>query len=308
MKQNILKNDNTNKSFVGKFIIVGGDERQAYLANSLLKEGYSVASILSKSNHIFDKSIKKYNDLALATKKPGIYVFPIPFLDVDGFINSPFSDKKLKPNELISLIKENSYIFGGKIPKEVFNLAKEKNIRVVDLLDREEFGILNGIPTAEGALEIAIKERSTTIFGSKCLVTGYGNIAKPLAKILSAMGASVDILTRSLSSTAKAESSGYNIIKRESLVDRISDYDIVFNTAPSPIFSMEILKNANKASLFIDLASKPGGIDFKRAEELNLQVIWALSLPAKTAPVTAGRIVKKAIINVLSEGGENNEK
>ena len=51
----------------------------------------------------------------------------------------------------------------------------------------------------------------------------------------------------------------------------------------------------------IDLASKPGGIDFSAAAMLNLKVIWALSLPGKVAPVTSGEIIKTAIFNIINE-------
>ena len=51
----------------------------------------------------------------------------------------------------------------------------------------------------------------------------------------------------------------------------------------------------------IDLASKPGGVDFNLAKELGLKVIWALSLPGKTAPITSGEIIKDTIINILKE-------
>ena len=57
----------------------------------------------------------------------------------------------------------------------------------------------------------------------------------------------------------------------------------------------------NQNSLIIDLASKPGGVDFESARELGVKVIWALSLPGKVAPVTAGIIIKDTITNMLSE-------
>ena len=61
------------------------------------------------------------------------------------------------------------------------------------------------------------------------------------------------------------------------------------------------MSEIQKESLIIDLASKPGGVDFESAKKANLNVIWALSLPGKTAPVTAGEILCKTAINILSE-------
>ena len=39
----------------------------------------------------------------------------------------------------------------------------------------------------------------------------------------------------------------------------------------------EILAKVKKDALIIDLASKPGGIDFDAAKSYGLKVIWALS-------------------------------
>ena len=51
----------------------------------------------------------------------------------------------------------------------------------------------------------------------------------------------------------------------------------------------------------IDLASKPGGVDFEAAKRLGVRVIWALSLPGKVAPITAGEIIKDTVLNILKE-------
>ncbi|MFR2331473.1 MAG: hypothetical protein ACLS63_00345 [Flavonifractor plautii] len=55
--------------------------------------------------------------------------------------------------------------------------------------------------------------------------------------------------------------------------------------------------------LVIDLASKPGGVDFDAAARLGVKAFWALSLPGKVAPVTAGKSIKTTIYNILTELG-----
>ncbi len=49
--------------------------------------------------------------------------------------------------------------------------------------------------------------------------------------------------------------------------------------------------------------STPRGVDFDAAARLGVQVIWALSLPGKVAPVTAGRAIRDTIYNILQELG-----
>ena len=55
--------------------------------------------------------------------------------------------------------------------------------------------------------------------------------------------------------------------------------------------------------MIIDLASAPGGVDMDYAKQSRMNVIWALSLPGKVAPLTAGKIIKESIENILLEGG-----
>ena len=55
----------------------------------------------------------------------------------------------------------------------------------------------------------------------------------------------------------------------------------------------------------IDLASKPGGIDFESASKIGVRTLWLLSLPGKAAPTTAGITIGKTILNILEERGEN---
>ena len=44
--------------------------------------------------------------------------------------------------------------------------------------------------------------------------------------------------------------------------------------------------------------------DMEAAKDLGVKVIWALGLPGKVAPVTAGNIIKETICNILGELGE----
>jgi hypothetical protein len=44
-------------------------------------------------------------------------------------------------------------------------------------------------------------------------------------------------------------------------------------------------------------------VDFEAATRLGVRAIWALSLPGKVAPVSAGRAIKNTIYNMLSELG-----
>ena len=76
-------------------------------------------------------------------------------------------------------------------------------------------------------------------------------------------------------------------------LDDAGDFDVIFNTVPALIFSRERLEKLEKSTLLIDLASRPGGVDFNAAAELQVKTIWALSLPGRVAPKSAGRKIHR---------------
>lgn len=151
---------------------------------------------------------------------------------------------------------------------------------------------------------LAMEEMPTTIFNSKVLVTGYGRISKVMIKALKGLGADVCITARKVSDLEWAKIYGCDCVHIDDMASRLSEFDIVFNTIPVVIFDKSKLSLLKKSCLVIDLASKPGGIDFDGASNLGVKVIWALSVPGKVAPVTAGKIIADTILYILSERGE----
>ena len=62
-----------------------------------------------------------------------------------------------------------------------------------------------------------------------------------------------------------------------------------------PKFELEYIVPKVNEAILIDLASKPGGIDFEEANKLNLENYWALALPGKVAPKTAAKYIYESI-------------
>ena len=65
------------------------------------------------------------------------------------------------------------------------------------------------------------------------------------------------------------------------------------------ILDSDMLMKSRRNVLIVDLASKPGGVDLDAARKMGIKVIWALSLPGKVAPYTAGDIIGKTILNII---------
>jgi dipicolinate synthase subunit A len=218
-------------------------------------------------------------------------------------LNAPFSRNGITLIRLTELVNQNSIVFGGKIPENVKNMFSAKGAEVIDYLEREELSVLNAVPTAEGAVSLALEEMPVTVYGSHILITGFGRISKILARILAAMGADVTIAARKYSDRAWAQVSGYKTCDFSGIENTPEIYDVVYNTVPAPVLGKRFIEKVKHDCLMIDLASRPGGIDFSAAAELGIKVIWALGLPGKCAPVTSGHIIAATIENILSERG-----
>lgn len=261
--------------------IVGGDMRQAHLANTFIEKNneYRVYGMFLDKDVKLSPRIHKSNDIKLVLPGCDIVIFPLPLLGPKGLVNTPQSEAYITMEECLDYIPPEAVVLAGMVPDEVHDLAKWRGIEVIDYFKREEFAVLNSVPTAEGAIEIAIHEMPITLFESKCLIVGYGRIAKTLARLLVAFGAEVRIAARRYSDLAWAKINGCVAIRLNDLGDNLSDVDCLFNTVPAEILGEEKLSKLPRRCLVVDLASKPGGVDFETAKALGLKTIWALSLP-----------------------------
>lgn len=281
--------------------VIGGDLRQLTLAKLLKSEGYHVFLYgFDKDIQLDDIESEPDKDYVLSSD---IIILPVP-VTFDGVtINSPFTNTPMTVEEFLYNINPSAIVFGGQIQPNLQKALEDNHIAYRDYLKREELSIKNAVPTAEGAIEIAIRETPITLHGSKSLVLGYGKIGKILSKDLYGMGAQTYVEARKYADLAMIEGHGYEPLPLCELKNHIHEFDIIFNTVPSLILDDELLENVRTDSLIIDLASKPGGVDFEAAKAYGLRVIWALSLPGKIAPVTSGAIIKDTIMNIIKELG-----
>ncbi len=283
------------------FTIIGGDLRFVHLAKLLLDESFVVNTIGFDKNTEQSIQLINQNDINYAIKNSDIIILPLPFSTDEITINAPLSNNTIYLKDIYENILPHQLVLGGRLNEKAYNEAGRHGFKIIDYFEREELAVLNAIPTAEGALQIAMEELPITIHNSNCLITGFGRISKLLAKNLSSLGAKVTICARKHSDIAWTKVYSYNSTNFLNFNEVLNKFDIIFNTVPSLIFSEKELLNIKDETLIIDLASKPGGVDLICAGKLSKKVIWALSLPGKVAPFTSGEIIKETIMNMISE-------
>ncbi len=284
-------------------LIAGGDLRFATLADKLADD-FIVYAIGFDKNITLSEKVHPTDRLADMNVRADYIILPLP-VSADGItVSTPYSGKSISIESLIPILKENGIIFGGMISDDIKKIFEEKGIAAADYAKREEFAVLNAVATAEGAIQFAMEELATTLSGRKVLILGAGRIAKVLIDMLKGFHAEITVAARKYSDLAWARVYGCNAVHISNSEDAVKSCDIIFNTVPAVILDEKKLKLIDKNSLVIDLASKPGGVDFDTAGRLGVKAIWLLSLPGKVAPVTSGEVIAETVKNILSERGE----
>lgn len=285
------------------FSIIGGDLRTIKLAKMLANEGNKIYTyglekaeeLKDNSNIIFTEKISR-----AIPKDVEVVIGPIPFTSNGININAPFGEKEISIREMIHYL-EGKILIAGSISPEIYDMANDEYIEIIDIMKREELAVLNTISTAEGAIEIAISNTNKIIHGSEVLILGFGRIGKVLARKMAGLSAKVTCAARKDEDLAWIRAYGHNETNINALGENLSQYDIILNTVPHLVLNKERLQYVKKDALLIDLASNPGGIDKKEAKELKLKLVWALALPGKVAPVTTAEFIKDTIYNIIKE-------
>lgn len=235
---------------------------------------------------------KKENKNMESYEKADVIIGPVPFSSDGIKINGELINCK---DLFLSMKNTKKRLYTGAISEEIKDKLINENIEFYDMLKDESVAILNAIPTSEGAILAAMQMTKFTLNSSNVLVLGYGKIGKVLSKMLNGIGARVFCEARNEKDIAFIKAMGYNSVILEELDIFLPKMDIIFNTIPNLILDERRLKLLKNKCCIIDLASNPGGIDFLKAKELGINTTWNLGIPAKVAPYTSAKYLKKYI-------------
>ena len=284
-----------------KIGILGGDLRQAALARRLSSLGIEIAVWGLPAGADIGGAVRSvaWEDVLTGSKA---VILPLP-ISKDGV--RLYAERELRLLHLLDALPADVLVLGGKVDASTRLAAAENNIPLLDYFDCEELQIRNAVPTAEGAIEIAMRELPITLAGSRVLVLGYGRIGKVLLSALKGLNARVRVAARRPDDIAYITVNGGEAVRFCSAdFEKIaSESDVVFNTVPAKILSKNVLETLGECKLIVDLASGKGGTDFEAAESLGIKAVHALSLPGKVAPATAGDILCDCILGLLAREG-----
>lgn len=281
------------------FAVIGGDKRCAYVAQQLINEQHNVKTSGLELSGIVDAA--HINTLEETLCSADYIILPLPLLDKKGKLVSVYSSAKLDIYSIIQNAKHRAVLFAGRIPEPISAFSKECDKELYDYYQREELQVMNAVPTAEGTVEVLMRQLSVTISGSEILVTGFGRTALALCLLLKGMGAVVTVSARKREALAHAKSIGFRTLPLSNLSDTALLYDAIINTVPVRIITPPVLDVIRSGCYVLDIASAPGGVDVEYAAACGVETESALSLPGKVAPKTAGIIIKETVMNMIEE-------
>lgn len=247
------------------FLVLGEEKRQQYLAKMLREHGHEV--------------------MEASCYQPGYHdaiLLPIPQ-----------SMRYIEENR--AKFQRGQTVFGCQIPVGEIAESEAKGIHVIDYMKAEGVADRNAVATAEGAIAEALQEGCTSIQGSKCLVVGYGTCGTVLASKLGQWKAYVTVMERKEKKREMARSFGYDAVSFDESKQHMGQYDFVFNTVPAPVLTNEFLMEVKPDVTVIDIASKPGGVDFEYCRKKGICAKLCLGLPGKYAPKSAAGILMEVI-------------
>lgn len=284
------------------FWVVGGDLRQAHLAQLLARDGHTVCTYaLEQGAHAAPGTYPQSTPEGIS--RADCVIFPLPVCSAPGILSAPLSVLEHTLPPILESVSPAQVLCGGRLDPDTLSLFAQHGLTIHDYFQREELTVANAVPTAEGALQIAMEELPITIHGTRVLVIGFGRVGKLTAQRFAALGAKVTVAARSYEQQAWAKAMNLDARHTEHLSELLHGYDLIINTVPIQMLKKKELAELKDDALVIDLASKPGGVDMDAATQLGRKVIWALALPGKVAPITAGACIRDTVYNILRQAG-----
>ncbi len=274
-----------------RILFVGGDKRNLFMLNYFKDKdvdviGYDMVKGV-RNKQIDEINISDYD----------IIIFPIDGVRFDYSITAKYNeDKIILPKNFLLGAKESTYVFSGIKSDNLDKMAKGLNY--IKLLDYEDVKEDNGILTSEGIIANIIYNTKHSINNSNIVVLGYGKVAKPLVRALTALGANVKVGVIKKEDYQTLNNSFYTNVNMK---EHLEKADVIINTSPNKVLDEDNLKYIKWGSYILDISSYPYGIDIEVARELNIDVTILSGIPGSISPSSAAKTLSKKIKSIVKE-------
>jgi len=200
--------------------VLGGDARMLEHIRSAIADGATV-----RHHGCVPEAAGVNGALAAATPEEAlagahIVSCPIPGVGVDAALYAPHAPAPIRLTaDLLRLLAPGAVVFSGPMPPEMEAWAHEAGVKALDYSEDDPLSILHAIPTAEGAIRVAVEHTPETICGMRTLCIGYGRVGVSVAAAFQAMNARVTVAARNPVQLARAESLGLDTVHTDRLAE-----------------------------------------------------------------------------------------
>ena len=205
------------------------------------------------------------------------------YLDYDEKIVYVFSPAKKIDTQVISSLSPSSTLISYNC--QSLDGIKNKNITYFNPQSDAEYKKANSVITAEGGIELILSNTSKSLYSLKILVLGYGFLGKEVSRLLKSLSADVSVATYDDKELSLAKKE-YKVYYCDEFLKDASKFDVVVNTIPCELFSLNDSLKFVSCEFFLDLASVPC-ISLGTVSSLPYSYVNALRLPDKVSPKSA---------------------
>ncbi len=282
--------------------VIGGDARQLEVIRKISELDGKVSLIGFEQLDDGFAGASKQNFHSVDPGTLDAIVLPVSGMNEEGEIESIFSGEKIVlPEDWLGDTPKGTMVYSGISNEKLKSLVDDNDCELVELLQRDDVAIYNSVPTAEGTVMMVIQNTDITIHGANVIVSGFGRVGITVAKTFKNLGANVEVVADEPELRARAFECGFTSYSVNELPNNVKHADVIINTIPAKILNVDVLSKMLPNCLIVDLASKPGGTDFRYAEKRGIKALLAPGLPGIVAPKTAGKIIAGVLTNLLWE-------
>ncbi|WP_080846397.1 dipicolinic acid synthetase subunit A [Cytobacillus gottheilii] len=282
--------------------VIGGDARQLEIIRKLTELDAKLSLIgFEQLDHAFTGAAKEKLDEVDFSNIDHI-ILPVAGTSLEGKVETIFSNEKVYLNqEILDQTPSHCTVYSGISNDYLTGITEKANRKLVKLFERDDVAIYNSIPTVEGTIMMAIQHTDFTIHGSEITVLGLGRTGMSTARTFQALGAKVKVGARNSAHIARITEMGMTPFHMDDIDKAVANTDICINTIPHLVLTASVISKLPVHTLIIDLASKPGGTDFRYAEKRGVKALLAPGLPGIVAPKTAGQILANVLTQLIGE-------
>ncbi|MFT8317090.1 MAG: dipicolinic acid synthetase subunit A [Sporolactobacillus sp.] len=283
-------------------VILGGDARQIEVIDKLIALDARLSLVgFDQLDRNFNGAMKVALD-EIQPRTVDSLILPVSGTDDEGNVETTFSNQTVKlTEEWLAQTPDHCTIYSGISTPYLNKIAQKTEREVVKLFARDDVAIYNSIPTVEGTIMMVIQHTEITIHQANVLVLGLGRTGMSVARAFHALGARVKVADRNPRQIARAIEMGVDAFYLKDLENKVQDTEICINTIPVMVLNSQVLSRMPASSFIIDLASLPGGTDFRYAKKRGIKAIITPGLPGLVAPKTAGKIIANVLEELLEE-------